>query len=163
MTSEDLRKLESIADDILASFPILFRRVSKEKGHPSAKRPDQSLPVLGVLLHHGPMPMSEIGRKMGISKPYTTVLIDRLIEKGLVERVFDANDRRRVNVRIKKAGKDSFKEFRKFAREVVIRNLSSLTSDDISAFHASMKTIRSITSKLDKDKTKTCEREKVVR
>jgi DNA-binding MarR family transcriptional regulator len=158
MTSEDLRKLESIADDILASFPILFRRVSKAKGHPSAKRLDQSLPVLGVLLNHGPMPMSEIGRKMGISKPYTTVLVDRLIKKGLVERVLDADDRRLVNIRTTKAGRDTFKEFRKCAREIVIRNLSSLTSDDISAFYASMKTIRSITSKLDKDKTKKCER-----
>lgn len=157
MTREDLRKLESIADDILASFPILFRRVSKEKGHPSAKRLDQSLPVLGVLLHHGPLPMSEIGRKMGISKPYTTVLVDRLIKKGLVERVLDADDRRLVNIKITGAGKETFKEFRKFAREIVIRNLSSLTSDDISAFCASMKTIRSITSKLDKDKTKNCD------
>lgn len=101
MTSEDLRKLESIADDILASFPILFRRVSKEKGHPSAKRLDQSLPVLGLLLNHGPMSMSEIGRKMGISKPYTTVLVDRLIKKGLVERVLDADDRRLVNIKRK--------------------------------------------------------------
>lgn len=157
MTSEDLRKLESIADDILASFPILFRRVSKEKGHPSAKRLDQSLPALGVLLHHGPLPMSEIGRKMGISKPYTTVLVDRLIKKGLVERVSDADDRRLVNIRPTTAGKDTFKEFRKFAREIVIRNLSSLTSDDISAFYGSMRTIRSITSKLDKDKTKSCD------
>jgi DNA-binding MarR family transcriptional regulator len=159
MATKDLRKLESIADDILASFPILFRRVSKEKGHPSAKRPDQSLPVLGMLLHHGPMPMSEIGRRMGISKPYTTVLVDRLIKKGLVERVLDADDRRVVNIRIKTAGKETFKEFRKCAREIVMRNLSSLTSDDISAFYASMKTIRSITSKLDNDKAEKCERE----
>jgi DNA-binding MarR family transcriptional regulator len=158
MTGDDLRKLESIADDILASFPVLFRRISKVKGHPSAKRLDQSLPVLGVLLNHGPMPMSEIGRKMGISKPYTTVLVDRLIKKGLVERVLDADDRRMVNIRTTKAGRDTFKEFRKFAREIVIRNLSSLTSDDISAFYASMKTIRSITSKLDKDKTEKCKR-----
>jgi len=154
MTRDDLRRLESIADDILASFPILFRRVSKQKGHPGAKKPDQSLPVLGMLLHHGPMPMSEIGRKMGISRPYTTVLVDRLIKKGLAERVLDADDRRLVSIKTTMAGRDTFKEFRKFAREIVIKNLSSLTSDDISAFYASMKTIRSITSKLDKCKTK---------
>ena len=159
MTSENLRKLESIADDILASFPVLFRRISKEKGHPSAKRPNQSLPVLGVLLHHGPMPMSDIGRKMGISKPYTTVLIDQLIEKGLVERVRDADDRRLVNIKITKDGRDSFKEFRKFAREIVMRNLSSLSSEEISAFYESMKTIRRITSGLCKDETESCARE----
>lgn len=156
MRSEDLKKLQSIADDILASFPVLFRRVSKAKGHPSAKRLDQSLPVLGVLLHHGPMTMSEIGSKMGISKPYTTVLVDRLIKKGLVERVPSKDDRRIVNIRVRTAGKDTFKEFRKFAREIVMTNLSSLTSDDISAFYESMKTIRGITSKLDTDRTKNC-------
>jgi DNA-binding MarR family transcriptional regulator len=157
MTREDLRKLESIADDILASFPILFRRVSKEKGHPSAKRLDQSPLVLGMLLNHGPMTMSEIGRKMGISKPYATVLVDRLIQKGFVERVSEAKDRRLVNIKITTSGRNTYKEFRKVAREIVIRNLSSLTSDDVSAFYSSMKTIRSITSKLDKDKVEKCE------
>lgn len=161
MTSEDLRKLESIADDILASFPILFRRVSKEKGHPSAKRLDQSLPVLGLLLNHGPMSMSEIGRKMGISKPYTTVLVDRLIKKGLVERVLDADDRRLVNIKTTTAGRDTFKELRKCAREIVIRNLSSLTSDDISEFYESMKSIRSITSRLDKEKTRIARKDRL--
>lgn len=153
MTSEDIRKLESIADDILASFPVLFRRVSKEKGRPCAKRFDQSRFVLGILSQHGPMPMSEIGRQMGISKPYTTVLVDRLIDKGLVERVLDADDRRLINIKITRNGRGTFGEFRKYAREIVIGNLSSLTPNDLSALYASMKTIRSITSKLDKYRT----------
>jgi hypothetical protein len=42
------------------------------------------------------------------------------------------------------------------ARETVMKNLSSLDSKDISSLHESMKRIRSITSKLERNETGKC-------
>lgn len=100
--------------------------------------------------------MSEIGKHMGISKPYMTVLVNRLIGEGLVERVPDTDDRRVVNVTITEAGRDAIREFTRYARETVMKNLSSLDSGDISSLHDSMKRIRSITSKLERNETRKC-------
>ena len=156
MKSADRRKLESIADDLLVSFPIFIRRVSREEAHLAAKKHYPSRFVLGAILKYGPVPMSEVGAHMGISKPYMTALVDRLIDEGFVERVPDADDRRVTNVTITKAGREAFEEFMRSARDTVIKNLSTLTPEDISSLQVSMKTIRDIASRLDQNESKKC-------
>ncbi len=42
--------------------------------------------------------MSEIGRRVYISKSNMTSLIDKLVENGLAERIPDTNDRRVINI-----------------------------------------------------------------
>ena len=156
MTDTNRRKLEDIADDILDSVPIFFRRVSREEAHPGSKKFDPSRFVLRAVWKHGPVRMSEIGKHMGISKPYMTLLVNRLISDGLVERVPDPHDRRVVNVTITEAGRAAIRVFMRNARETVMKNLSSLDSRDISSLHESMKRIRSITSKLERNETGKC-------
>ena len=156
MKDTNRRKLEDIADDILDSFPVFFRRVSRKGAHPGSKKFDPSRFVLRAVWKHGPVRMSEIGKHMGISKPYMTLLVNKLISEGLAERVQDPDDRRVVNVTITEAGRDAIREFTRNARETVMKNLSSLDSGDISSLHESMKRIRSITSKLERNDTRKC-------
>lgn len=156
MASANRKKLEDIADNIIDSFPVFFRRVSRDRAHSSAKKFDPSRFVLRVVLKHGPARMSEIGRQMGISKPYMTALVNKLISEGLVERVRSSDDRRVVNVKITEAGTNAIREFMKDSRETVIRNLSSLDSNDISSLHESMKKIRIIISRLDQGQSTKC-------
>jgi DNA-binding MarR family transcriptional regulator len=153
MTRANQKKLEDIADGLMDSFPVFFRRVSREETHQCARKFDPSRFVLKAVLMHGPVRMSEIGRHMGISNPYMTALVNKLIGEGLVERVPDPGDRRVINVRITDAGRDAIKEFTKSTRETIIRNLASLDSEDISSLHQLMKNIRVIISKLDEDET----------
>ena len=153
----DEMRFNRIADNLLFTFQS-FRRMSKGDGHHGVRRFEPSRLVLATVLMEGPLPTSEIGKRMDISKSYMTTLIDKLIEEGLVERISDKNDRRVVNVAATKAGRDILKEFRSNARKIIMENLSSLTSDDISALDVSLKTIRSITSKLNRNETKKCER-----
>ena len=49
--------------------------------------------------------MSEIGCKLSIPKPHTTVLVDRLIQEGLAERSYDERDRRIINIRLTNEGR----------------------------------------------------------
>ncbi len=149
MTDSDRRRLEAIADDILDSIPVFLRRMSKgiAKGH---KKHDPSIFVLHAVWKHGPVAMSEIGKHMGVSKPYMTMLVDRLISEGLVERVSDPRDRRIVKVEITEDGRDAVKGFHRAFREVVISNMSSLDSEDIASLHESMRIINSVASKIER-------------
>ncbi len=152
MTSADRKNLEDIADDLMGSLQVFFRRVSREGASSSAGRFDPSRVVLRAIQNHGPARMSDIGDHLCISKPYMTALVDRLIEEGLVERVRDTGDRRVVNVKITEAGKETLREFTREAREAVIGSLSSLSSEDISSLHESMNKIRIVVSKLDAER-----------
>lgn len=156
MKGSDDMKLDRIADNLMLSFQF-FRRMSKEDVHPGVRRFEPSRLVLATVLKEGPLPTSGIGKRMDISKPYMTALIDKLIVEGLVERIPDKNDRRIVNVAATKAGRDFFKEFRYRARESIKKNLSALSSEDISSFHDSIENIRIIISKLDRGETRECE------
>lgn len=62
--------------------------------------------VLEALLHKGPLPINEIGKKVLLTSGSITVAVDRLESKGLVERRASGTDRRARIVHLTKQGKD---------------------------------------------------------
>ena len=62
------------------------------------------LHILWVLEHHGDMPMSRLAELLDVSVSNATGLIDRMEERGLVERVRVPDDRRVVLVRASAEG-----------------------------------------------------------
>src|SRR5213594_1732713 len=61
--------------------------------------------VLEALLHKGPLPVNEIGRKVLLTSGSITVAVDRLETKGLVERRAHNTDRRTRMVHLTKEGR----------------------------------------------------------
>jgi MarR family 2-MHQ and catechol resistance regulon transcriptional repressor len=61
--------------------------------------------VLEALLHKGPLPVNEIGKKVLLTSGSITVAVDRLETKGLVERRAHGTDRRARIVHLTTAGR----------------------------------------------------------
>jgi len=61
--------------------------------------------ALEVLMHKGPTPVNEIGRKVQLTSGSITTAIDRLERKGMVERRNHPNDRRARVVHLTPAGR----------------------------------------------------------
>lgn len=61
--------------------------------------------VLEALLHKGPLPINEIGKKVLLTSGSITVAVDRLESKGLVERRASGTDRRARIVHLTKNGR----------------------------------------------------------
>ena len=61
--------------------------------------------VLEALLHKGPLPINEIGKKVLLTSGSITVAVDRLESKGLVERRASGTDRRAKIVHLTKDGR----------------------------------------------------------
>jgi MarR family 2-MHQ and catechol resistance regulon transcriptional repressor len=61
--------------------------------------------VLEALLHKGPLPVNEIGRKVLLTSGSITVAVDRLEKKGLVQRRAHGTDRRARIVHLTKTGR----------------------------------------------------------
>ena len=62
--------------------------------------------VLEALLHKGPLPINEIGKKVLLTSGSITVAVDRLASKGLVERRASGTDRRAKIVHLTNAGRE---------------------------------------------------------
>ena len=61
--------------------------------------------VLEALLHKGPLPVNEIGKKVLLTSGSITVAVDRLDTRGLVERRAHGTDRRARIVHLTKEGR----------------------------------------------------------
>ena len=61
--------------------------------------------ALEALLHKGPLPVNEIGRRVLLTSGSVTVAVDRLEARGLVERRASSTDRRARIVHLTKEGR----------------------------------------------------------
>ena len=68
------------------------------------------LHVMHLLDHHGEMPMSRLAEMLDVSLSNGTGLIDRVEERGFVERIRVPSDRRMVMVRLTPAGRQMLDE-----------------------------------------------------
>src|SRR5439155_22127413 len=62
--------------------------------------------VLEMLLHKGPQPVNEIGRRIELTSGAITTAVDRLESRDLVRREAHPSDRRARVVRLTEAGED---------------------------------------------------------
>jgi MarR family 2-MHQ and catechol resistance regulon transcriptional repressor len=61
--------------------------------------------ILEALLHKGPMLVSELGRRINLTSGSITTAVDRLEDRGLVERSAQAEDRRARQVSLTRSGR----------------------------------------------------------
>src|SRR4051812_40072216 len=87
--------------------------------------------VLTLLRHHDAMPMGRLAEILDASVSSTTGIIDRMEEKGLVERVRVPDDRRVVLVRPTQAGLDLVDEAELVKSEVMLSAISCLEPDQL--------------------------------
>src|SRR5438445_2558512 len=84
--------------------------------------------VLEMLLHKGPQPVNEIGRRIELTSGAITTAVDRLEARGLVTREAHRSDRRARIVRLTAQGKEqAVKAFaiHRPAMDVAARGLST--------------------------------------
>ena len=88
--------------------------------------------VLTLLRHHEAMPMGRLADILDASMSNATGIIDRMEERGLVERVRVPDDRRIVLVRPTQTGLDLVDEVELVKNEIMIRALARLDEEQLS-------------------------------
>lgn len=145
----DDEKLNQLLEDFYLINPmfrrLFFHHKMNFKGH---KMPPSNYRVLKILRKCGAIPMSEIGRKVYISRPNMTSLIDKLVEEGLAERAQDENDRRVIKIAITKKGEESLWKWSEKHHSKMKDKLSVLSEEDLENLYESLETIKAILNKL---------------
>ncbi len=143
----DDKKLGDIVDRLQVFLPFFYRKVLAWHKNSEGYNPGHYM-VMGILMHKGPMSMSELGRKICASKPGTTFLTDRLIEDGKLERTYDSSDRRIINVSLTEKGKAFMRTHRIEEKEEMKKNFSKISDEDLEELCASLNKIREIFMKV---------------
>jgi len=98
--------------------------------------------VLWLLEHQGAMPMSHVADLLDVSLSNATGLIDRMEERGLVERTRVPDDRRLVLVRPAAAGRKALEENEGLRRERMRAALERLDSGQLERALATFRDLR---------------------
>jgi DNA-binding MarR family transcriptional regulator len=105
--------------------------------------------VLALLEMHGGMPMTRLADELGVALPNATGIVGRLVERGIVARSDDAEDRRRVVVTLTDAGRGLIGEMEEGRRERMSRLFSQMTDDQQQRLLQSVKDLHAAAMRLE--------------
>lgn len=114
--------------DAFDGISRVFAAMESFSGGASISKPE--LLALEVISREEWLMMSDIGRKLDISLSTATGIIDRLIDKKLVNRERNGGDRRVVRVVLTNKGKKTNQEYQKQKKELFGRMLGTLDHEE---------------------------------
>jgi DNA-binding MarR family transcriptional regulator len=132
-----------VAGNLILLIPLIHNKVISRGRGISGKR-IAGHRVLGVLIQHGPLPISDVGRRLYISKPYMTRLVDDLIAEGLVERLPDTTDRRIIRIQVTDEGRKRLRDIGNFFRDDIRDLFSDLSDGDMRLLDESLANLNRI-------------------
>ena len=107
--------------------------------------PQQMITIM-TLNEFGKSKVCALSKRMGISPPTTTGLVDRLERSGYVERISDIEDRRIVFVQLTKKGYKFVTPLKKTIRKRWVKILAQLSEEARAAYIKILKKISSALS-----------------
>jgi DNA-binding MarR family transcriptional regulator len=126
--SEDIR--DRAAEALISLIPLYYKNVMRNR-HTGNGVLVAQYHTLGLLMKFRALPMSEIGSRLYISRPYMTRLADLMIADGLVERQADPSDRRVINLTITAKGKKFLKESVSNYKKDLIESFEGLDDEEL--------------------------------
>ncbi len=123
--------------DRIKAIVHLLRRLMQAGEHYTKeldKKYQVSAPQLVCLLtlyEHGPLSPSQIAKHIMVNSSTVTGIIDRLEQKGLVQRIRKSRDRRVINIELTEAGKDLSKHAPPPIQQKIVDGIARLPEEDI--------------------------------
>ena len=134
----------ALVDEIMGDISVIAARqrcaVARRLHHQGISM--THLQLLWILREHGDLSVSRLADFLGIAVPNATGLVDRMEQRGLVERDRDRADRRLVYVRPTPAGIAAADEIDGWRADVLARILDPLDLDQLERIASGMREAR---------------------
>lgn len=106
--------------------------------------------ILFVLWQEDDIPISDLSAKTGLAKTTLTSMLDRMEKSGNIERVPDAADRRKLNVRLTEAAKQLQADYERVSMHMNEIFYKGFTDAEIMAFENQLnKVLHNLTGRDD--------------
>jgi DNA-binding MarR family transcriptional regulator len=90
--------------------------------------------AIEIIGHEKSLRMKELAEKLGVTTGTLTVTVDRLEQKGLIERQPHETDRRSYRVVLTPSGKKHFKKHHEFHIKLTEEIVSALSPEELESF-----------------------------
>jgi DNA-binding MarR family transcriptional regulator len=101
----------------------------------------QQLRVMTILYHEGPTRVSDLARRLGVSTPTITGILDRLVRQRLSYRMSDPRDRRVVLNNLTQTGRDLVERLLPAHGDQAERALRRLTPEEQVSLRESLRAL----------------------
>ncbi len=150
MIDNETVSIDRIIENLIYLHPLLSKSLTRSIRSKTNLNPG-SLYILGMLSKHEILSMSEIGCKLSMPKPHVTGQVDKLIAEEMVERLFDPNDRRIVNIRMTDKGKEDFIAIKQEVSQDMRERIEKLDEHKLKTLFDSTQVVRDILSDIMTD------------
>ncbi len=149
---EKNRVFEEIMGDALV-YITLFKR---ELNQLNEQKFMKTLLWLTLIDEYGSPSISNLGKKINVSKSQMTSRVDQLVDDGMIERINDTEDRRIIRIQLTKNGKNFLKDSKKNIGAEMNELIAPLSVEDLEALKTSILTIKKIVQKIQHSQKKPC-------
>ena len=119
---------ELCSERVMDSVPLVMRFIRANVGDEGSDTPSVAqLRILSYLCDYPDSSLSHVVRFLGVTKATASNSVARMVDKGLVERVGDPNERRCVVLNITDEGRRQYSRARLKAQAAVAQVLGDLT------------------------------------
>lgn len=106
--------------------------------------------ILYELMDRKELSMSDLSKTLNVTKPNITVLTDKLVKFGYIERISSSQDRRISLIRLTDEGKNFLSKSAEKLINTSTHLLSSLDDGDIELINQTTQTMKKLLSKFNK-------------
>ena len=142
----DNTKIDIIISDLLTVMPLFQKKLLKPSFESDNfhKVNHSQFAVMLMIKEFKICPISEISKKLFISMPNMTKILNKLIDENMIVREHDKNDRRIVNVSLTQKGNTYLDEHFEITKQSIIEKLSNLSDDQIDDFSNALISIKNV-------------------
>ncbi|MER5674513.1 MarR family winged helix-turn-helix transcriptional regulator [Pseudonocardia alni] len=138
-------RFETSDDEVASRLRLAVGRLNRRiRIDGSESLPPLQLSTLVTVEQHGPLRLSELARREGVTAPTMSRVLSALDDQGMVERAADPGDARGVLVSISADGLDRLREVRSQRTALVARRLDRLDAAQRAALEAALPAIEAL-------------------
>ena len=135
-------KMEIIIQKFITAMPLFQKKMIRPQcSHEKSNLTHSHIQIMVTLKEQGKSPISEVAKRLLISTPNMTKLLNKLIDEELIERLPDVKDRRIINIDLTHKGynylHDKFQSMKSSFKD----KLSTLSSEQLEKLDFSLTTL----------------------
>lgn len=137
--------MELIIQKFIKTMPLFQKKLLRPQCSCDTHNLTHShLQIMVTLKENGKSPISDVAKRLLISTPNMTKLLNKLIEEKLVERFPDQKDRRVINIDLTEKGQNLLHDRFQKVKSTFKEKLSTLSDDQLNKLDFSLTTLLEI-------------------
>lgn len=144
MSHEKITAEQCAADLMETIHPIMqfIRTEMRNQREPSLSVPQ--FRMLAFLHRHPGVSLSEVAEHLGVTRATASIMTDRLVQRGLIDRSEHPQIRRQIMLKLTETGDDRLQQMRQATRHKLAALLDQLTPEELAEISAGLSALNRV-------------------